>query len=411
MTISLTQSPFDTNRIDFERMRRDRHAKLLKAMQAADIDALILSGRANVMYATGAQPLLTDSARDFYQPTMAAVTRDGATHLFTPYPEGAAPGFSRDNVHAPFMPEFEDGVRQMADRLKALIGPALKGKVGVDDFSAAMMTLLPELLPRATFVDPGPAIGGARLCKTRDEIECLKTAQAINDNAMYDVYQRLRPGVRQTELTGIFLKRILELGATGNHVDPIWMVPPARLSDGPRMLLQDLAFPLPTTGRILDEGDTILVDTGIEYMGYASDFGRTWLCSLDPRPPKRQVEAYKVWREVSLAVQAAARPGKTGGDVTRAALKASGGRKAWLKQFYIVHGIGLDSAEAPMIGTSLGDQFDESIVLQPGMIMVIEPVIWEDGYGGYRSEDIIAVGEKQPEMISTFPYTPWEPYP
>ena len=62
----------------------------------------------------------------------------------------------------------------------------------------------------------------------------------------------------------------------------------------------------------------------------------------------------------------------------------------------------------PLIGTDLGEEFDESIVLAPGMVMVLEPVIWEDGYGGYRSEDIVAVTDDGYRMLSDFPYVPFE---
>ena len=45
----------------------------------------------------------------------------------------------------------------------------------------------------------------------------------------------------------------------------------------------------------------------------------------------------------------------------------------------------------PFVGTDLGDAFDESLVLAPGMVLVLEPVIWEDGHAGHRSEEIVAV--------------------
>ena len=54
------------------------------------------------------------------------------------------------------------------------------------------------------------------------------------------------------------------------------------------------------------------------------------------------------------------------------------GRRPWLSYFYLAHGIGTDSAEMPLIGTDRGDAFDASIVLQPGMVLVFEPVVWED---------------------------------
>ena len=45
----------------------------------------------------------------------------------------------------------------------------------------------------------------------------------------------------------------------------------------------------------------------------------------------------------------------------------------------------------PFVGTDLGPEFDASLVLQPGMVLVFEPVIWDDGHAGHRSEEIVAV--------------------
>jgi hypothetical protein len=41
------------------------------------------------------------------------------------------------------------------------------------------------------------------------------------------------------------------------------------------------------------------------------------------------------------------------------------------------------------------------------MILVLEPVIWEDGYGGYRAEDIYAVTDDGWVSLSDFPYDPF----
>lgn len=400
----------ETEPVDFTRMNRERHRRLLQAMERHDIDALILCTRPNVLYATGAMSALSDSSYASHTPALTVVTRDGAVpHLFTSCAEGVPRDFPADRVHPPLYPEWEEGVRRMVETLTAVVGPALTGRVGIDDYTPAMLCLLPDLLADATLVDPAPALGEARIVKTRDEIACLKIAQAINDFAMYQVLPAVRPGVRQTDLTGIFLQRIMELGATGNHVDPIWMPTPRQLSEGPLTLYNDLAFPLPTTDRILREGDTLIVDTGLEYWGYVSDFGRTWIASLAPeRHTNKLQESYRLWREVCQAVREVCRPGNTGGDIVRAARKAAGGRKTWLNQFYIVHGIGLDSAEMPFIGTTLGENFDESIVLAPGMLAVIEPCIVEDGIGAYRSEETVVITEGAPEAINRFPYTPWE---
>ena len=54
----------------------------------------------------------------------------------------------------------------------------------------------------------------------------------------------------------------------------------------------------------------------------------------------------------------------------------------------------------PYVGTDLGEDFDESVVLAPGMVLVLEPVIWEDGRGGFRAEDIVAVTDDGYERLS-----------
>ena len=130
------------------------------------------------------------------------------------------------------------------------------------------------------------------------------------------------------------------------------------------------------------------VDTGINYEGYASDFGATWIVGRAPDAVER--DQFERWRGVVDGVLDALRPGVTGGDLVRAAGKDAG-RTPWLSYFYLAHGIGTDSAEMPFVGTDLGPDFDDALVMQPGMVLVLEPVIWDNGHAGHRSEEIVAV--------------------
>jgi Xaa-Pro aminopeptidase len=175
---------------------------------------------------------------------------------------------------------------------------------------------------------------------------------------------------------------------------------------GPFTVHGDVAFPLNSTDAILRDGDLVMVDSGIIYEGYASDFGRTWLVGRKPTP--RQVDHCKRWQNVVAAVLDITRPGTTGLELNRAGRAADTARRPWLEHFYLIHGIGTDSAEMPYIGTDLGEEFDESIVLAPGMVMVLEPVIWEDGEGGYRSEEVVVVTEDGYRCLSHFPYMPFD---
>jgi len=401
-TVAQPSAPAD---LDLTRMRRDRLAKLVVAMDEHAMDALVLSGTGNVHYAVGSTSMASDAGRAFQEPTIAIVTRKGP-HLFTPYPEGAPPELPADQVHGSLYPEFPEGVDAMADVLRNLLGGG-EHRIGFDDMTAVAHDRLTSIAPALTIADAGEVLGPAKLCKTDDELECIRRAQHINELAMYDVLDALRPGVRQSDLTGLFLRRIYELGVTANSIDPIWQVTPDSIAHGPYTVNGDVAFPTSTTDRILREGEMILVDSGVVYEGYCSDFGRTWFAG-DYEPTPRQRDYFRRWKDVIERVLSITRPGTTGLELNRIAREGETGRRPWLDHFYLVHGLGTESAEMPFIGTDLGEEFDESIVLAPGMVMVLEPVIWEDGHGGYRSEDIVAVTDDGYRLLSSFPYVPFE---
>src|SRR5207253_11475491 len=153
----------------------------------------------------------------------------------------------------------------------------------------------------------------------------------------------------------------------------------------------------------------VWVDTGLHYAGYASDFGRTWIVAADPRPTARQRAQFTRWQDVVSAVLDVCKPGVTALEVGRTATAANGGTKPWMDHFYLAHGIGTDSAEMPLIGTDLGDAFDARLVLEPGMVLVLEPAIWDDGAAGYRAEEVIAITDDGWVQLSDYPYDPYEP--
>jgi Xaa-Pro aminopeptidase len=380
--------------LDLARMRRDRRRKLVDAMQANDLDALVLLGQNNVGYATGARAPMADAARAGAHRMVAIVTPDD-TRLFTSFPDGIPPELSADQVLDPVALESDDGARALAEVLPP-------GRVGFDELT---MPLRAALDGREAALDAGVALSAAKVVKTSDEIECIRRAQAINEEAMLDVEAMLAPGVPATALTGRFLRRVFELGATSNTVEPIFQAMPPRIADGPYSATGDLVFPTVTKREAVAEGDVIWVDTGIDFHGYKSDFGRTWVVGSEI--DERRRDQFRHWREVVDRVLDVIKPGATGADLTRAAGEVDG-RRPWLPHLYLAHGTGTDSAEMPLIGTDLGPDFDESIVLAPGMVAVLEPVIWDDGYAGYRSEEIVAVTDDGHMMLSDHHYWPYD---
>lgn len=390
---------------DTARMQRDRRTRIRTVMAEQDIDTLVLLGNSNVSYATGATWPLADPGRANVERPVAVVTaEDDWPHLFTPFPETAvAPGLPEDHVHGPVYADFDEGAQAFGRALSELVPD--DGRVAVDELPGALRRTLSTFFPGDAPSSADDVIGAAKLIKTPDELGLLRRALHITEQAIAPVQAALAPGMRQNELTARFLRGAFDMGADANILDPIWQVMPARLADGPWTTHGDIACPLLTTERELCAGDVLWVDTGIGYGGFASDFGRTWLVGAEPTA--RQQEQFRTWRAIVDAVLAVTRAGATGAELTRAAVAVTGGRRPWMPHFYLGHGLGIESAEPPFIGTDLGDAYDERQVLEAGTVVVLEPLVWEDGAGGYRAEEVIAVTEDGWLPLTDYPYDPY----
>jgi Xaa-Pro dipeptidase len=339
------------------------------------------------------------------RPVAVVVADDEWPHLFLPFREGASQEseLPADHLHGPVYLEFDEGVENFARLLAELIPPG--AVIAADECTGAMSRAQKRLFPNGAPADATAIVSAAKVIKTQDELACIRAAIRITDEAMVEVHKALAPGIRQIDLSGSFLRRAFELGATASMLEPIWQVMPQSKADGVWTTHGDLALPLLTTERELAEGDVLWTDVSITYRGYCSDFGRTWIVGRDPAP--RQQAQFDRWQEIMTAVLGVARGGVTAADLGRAATKANDGSRPWLPHFYLGHGIGVNAAEMPMIGTDLGEEFDEKFVLQPGMVLVLEPVVWEDGTGGYRSEEVLVITEEGWTRLTDYPYDPY----
>ncbi|MGB8390516.1 M24 family metallopeptidase [Mycobacterium sp.] len=392
--------------LDRTRMRRETGARLRAAMADRNVGALILLGNNAVTYATGTSWPLGDAGMSHVERPVAVVLADDEwPHLFLPFREGAAEEteLPADHVHPPVYLEFDEGVENFARRISDLVSAGTA--VAVDELTGAMRRAGKRLFPDGSPADAAVIVSAAKAVKTIDEIACIRRAARITDEAMVDVQSALAPGIRQIDLSAEFLRHAFELGAVASMLEPIWQVMPATKAEGVWTTHGDLALPLVSTERKLRTGDVLWTDVSITYGGYCSDFGRTWVVGQEPTA--RQQEQFHRWRDIMTAVLDVTRAGATAGELGRAAIRANGGSRPWLPHFYLGHGIGVNAAEMPMIGTDLGEEFDENYVLEAGMVLVLEPVVWEDGTGGYRSEEIVVITEEGWIKLTDYPYTPY----
>lgn len=399
----MTGEPAAPFALDLQRMRAERMAKLRAQMAEQAVDAVVTLTTGGVLYTTGAHTPAADTGRTFARRAVAVVlAADPSPHLFTPYPGSAPEELPADHLHPAFQPETDDGARAMAATVVDLLGGA-QGRVAVDDYTMPMWATFPVVLSGAELVDAGPLFTAVRLHKTPDEVECLRRSWRITEAATRAVEARVRPGVRTSELSGAYLAELFQRGATTNFLDPVFQPMPDRVADGPWSTNGDIPFNLVTTDHVLSEGEVIWTDTVSGYEGYASDVGRTWV--VGPVSAVRQ-ELHERWEAITAAVLDEIRPGVTADVLTRVATEANGGNKPWLDHFFLGHTLGLEGGEMQHIGSDKGQAYDEQLVLEPGMSVVIEPVTWAEGHAGWRGEELVVVTEDGHERISAYPTEP-----
>jgi len=364
--------------LDLERMRRDRLSKLQDAMEAGGIDTLLLCGQQNVAYASGARTPAADHVRASWWRAVVLLERGSEwPHVFTDFPEGVPAELPDEFLHRAVEIETPAGAEELARRAGA-------NRLALDDAPFPLWAALGS----RDLADASAVLGPAKITKTPDELECIRRAQSINERAMRTVRPLAVPGRPATDLSGAFLRAVAEIGATANTVDPVFQVMPRSVAAGPFSVSDEPVFPIPTARRELQTGDVMWIDTGINLHGYASDFGATWIVGREVDAAER--DQFARWQATVDRALQHVQPGATANDLVEAA-RVDDDHRPWLSYFYLAHGIGTDSAEMPFVGTDLGDAFDAALILQPGMVLVFEPVVWDDGHAGHRSEEIVAV--------------------
>jgi len=133
-------------------------------------------------------------------------------------------------------------------------------------------------------------------------------------------------------------------------------------------------------------------DFGVILAGYCSDMTRTLHVG---RPQKETRSVYEAVKDAQQAALDAVQPGKTVGEVDMAARKLL--QKRNLARHFTHstgHGLGLEIHEAPRVAAG------QKELLQPGMVITIEPGVYVPGKWGVRIEDTVVVTEKGCEILT-----------
>jgi len=223
-----------------------------------------------------------------------------------------------------------------------------------------------------------------RRVKDGEEIRRMRQAQAITDQAFRHILGFIQPGMKETDVALELEYTMKKLGAEDLAFETI-------AASGPRSALPHGR----ASDRVLENGDLLTLDFGCMYQGYCSDMTRTVMIG---EPNDKQREIYDIVLQAQLAGVAAVGPGVSGRDVDRACrevITAHGYGEAFSHS--TGHGVGLLIHEGPAASVRSED------ILQPGMMVTIEPGIYIAGFGGVRIEDLVLVTESGHDVLGNSP--------
>ncbi|MDW0117323.1 Xaa-Pro peptidase family protein [Sporosarcina thermotolerans] len=214
-----------------------------------------------------------------------------------------------------------------------------------------------------------------RMVKTTEEIEILKQAAKIADDAFAHICTFIKPGVTELEVSNELEMFMRKQGATSSSFDTI-------VASGERGALPHGV----ASDKVIESGDMVTLDFGAIYNGYISDITRTVAVG---EPSEKMKEIYEVTRAAQQMALEQIKPGMTGIEadaVARDYIKSKGYGDAFGHS--TGHGIGLEVHEGP------GLSFRSETVLVPNMAVTVEPGIYLPGIGGVRIEDDIIITEE-----------------
>jgi Xaa-Pro aminopeptidase len=384
-------------RIDFERLRRERLARVKTLLKQSEMGALLCFDMNNVRYITAThigtwaqdkisrftllpqddEPILWDfgsAARhhQLYSPWLGERSRAGIPLL-----RGAM---------SPEMGRAEDVARKIKTELEKR--GLQREPLGVDVIEIPIFYALQK--EGIKIVDGQQLMSDARVIKTQDEIALLTHAAAQVDAAYDELYRAMKPGMRENEAVGLVSKVLYDLGS--EYVEAVNAISGERCNPHPHVF----------SDRMLRPGDPVYYDVLQSYMGYRTCYYRTFTIGYASHA---MVDSYKRCRDYLDAAIELVRPGRTTGEIAAVWPQASEfGFKDEEAAFALQygHGVGLAIWEKPVISRLVS--LDCPYEIKPGMVFALE-TFWpsSDGWSASRIEEEIVVTETGHEIITRFP--------
>lgn len=239
--------------------------------------------------------------------------------------------------------------------------------------------------PEAEYPDASEVLSGLRLRKDKAEVDAMRTAVKIAQDALEATLPFIKIGMTEKEISSELVVQLLKHGSEPEM--PFSPIVSAGLNSA-----NPHASP---TERRLQAGDLLVVDWGAAHAGYISDLTRTFAVG---EVDAEWTKVHKIVQEANAAGRAAGGPGVPCAAVdkaTRDVIEQAGYGVYFTHR--TGHGIGMEGHEEPYM------RGDNQQLLEPGMAYTVEPGIYIPGRNGVRIEDNVVVTETGVDVLSDMP--------
>ena len=361
-------------------MASDRYSRFVEGMEAHNVDLLALIPSPTFFYLSGLDFHLME------RPIVGYFSPRRQPLLVVPELERERAGTSSFECEILTYGE-SDASREAAFSQAVEKVKGLSTRVSIEPLRmrAFEMQLLERSNPEWVFTNAEVLLRELRIQKDDVEIESIRRAVIIAEDALRQTLPQIHSGMSERELASELTIQLLKAGSEPDlPFNPI-------VASGPNSALPH-ATP---TDRQLETGDLLIIDWGARHNGYISDITRTFaIGEIDP-------ELLQIAEIVALANDSgreAVSPGTPCGRVDKAAREVIDA--AGFGEYFVHrtgHGIGLEAHEPPNIRAG------EELILSPGLTFTVEPGIYLPDHGGVRIEDDIVVTQSGAESLTTLP--------
>ncbi len=369
-----------------------RVASLREIMAARDVTTVLLTSMQNICYYTGF--LYCGFGRSFG----AVVTADGVTTI-TPNIDAGQPWRRSigDNI---IYTDWRRGNFWRA--VGAVAAGAARIGIESDHLTLAQRAALADFLNDPELVDVAPDTMAARMVKSEEEITLIREGARVADVGGFAIRGAVKEGAREIDVAmagrDAMESEIAAAFPDAEYRDTwVWFQSGVN-TDGAHN---------PVTARALENGDILSLNAFPMISGYYTALERTLFLGEPDTASLRLWEANVGAHELGLGL---IKPGVSCASVCEEINRFLADQNLLqYRSFGYGHSFGVLSH---YYGREAGLELREDIetVLEPGMVVSIEPMIWipegEPGAGGYREHDILIVTEDGAEDITKFPYGP-----